>query len=141
MIRALILFVVLSGSQQAQAAVGFTFDFVYLCRATAITEKSVNVCSRKIPQLAERGKTALAGWKKRNAKDAQRGVEMCEAEIKRQHFTDEQQMEAEDQMERLEVDYFNAMETNLDTKGGSECFDFLSRTERSEHDLSHVFPQ
>jgi hypothetical protein len=139
MIRALIIFALLFISQQAQAAEKLTFAFVYLCKAAAITEKTVNICSINYPGLAERGRLALASWQQRNANDAQRGTEICESEIRKLFPADAQLLDAEEQIEKLESDYFRNMESSFEKRGISQCLELLTAIEHVEGDLSRVF--
>ena len=136
MIRALTFFLVIIGSHQVQASEGIKFVFVYICKADAIIERTVNTCTLKFPGLAARGAFTLDAWRHRNAIDAQRGVEICEAELHKQFSSEVQIEEAKARIEQLEREYFDALDHRIATEGVEACNDLLIMVDHPESDLS-----
>ncbi|HCE68647.1 MAG TPA: hypothetical protein DER40_14400 [Geobacter sp.] len=134
-----ILTLVLLRPYTAQASEGLAFAFVYFYKATAITEKTINTCAEKYPELAARGASTLTSWRQRNAVDAEKSAEMCETELHKKFTSDEKIAEAKARIEQIEQEYFNAFKTKIAAEGIAVCNEFLTMTERTEGDLSRVF--
>lgn len=141
MIRALIFFLAVLGSRQAQASEGIKFAFVYICKSATITEKTVNTCTLKFPEIAAHGASTLDAWRRRNAIDAQRGVELCDAELHKQFSSEVQIEEAKTQIEQLEREYFEILDREIANRGVTACNEFLTMIEHPESDLSWMLPK
>jgi hypothetical protein len=136
-----ILTLVLLRPYTAQASEGLAFAFVYFYKATAITEKTISICTEKYPELAERGASAFTSWRQRNADDAQKSAEMCETELHKKFTSDEKVSEAKARIEQIEQEYFKVFKKKIAAEGIAVCNEFLTMTERTEGDLSRIFPK
>lgn len=141
MIRALTFFLAVLGSHQAQASEGIKFAFVYICKAATITEKTVNTCTLKFPELAARGASTLDAWRRRNAIDAQRGVELCDAELHKQFSSGVQIEEMKARIAQLEREYIDVLDQEIANRGVAACNELLTTIGHPESDLSWLLPK